>query len=396
MSLQAGIPTIGNITPFLNHLIATIIKKVLYVAILMMPGKTIRLEDMREGMYRNQMVVYGDHSRQPRLQPGVRRKKRPVVAIPLRIRPFRKIDYTHGAHVVKTYEGDNIKVLILEDTHTMDFKCRAKSLAVHQFVIQQIDSTDKLVDLYLEVPYISKNQKVQTIGASYMSAMQMSLYDCFRSDTKQHCSKDNLRAHYVDKRSSLPPTLHSLLSVLREVHYGYDVSRKRVRALDQKELERIFTDNTSFIMTLANIFDGDLELQKQMDNLDDDIDQAIYNWVHGMITKPLDIDYNALLWPKVKKVLDNIDRGMYVKSDFEPVYKHFVASTSILMDAYAAARMFRNYSTAPSATNIIYFAGGYHTRRLEELLKQLGFAMSFSKNGLHGCVNIKKLHQPVF
>lgn len=298
----------------------------------------------------------------------------------------------------------NIKVTLLEDMHSLEFNCRTKEkkiLAVNKFIENQISTSTDFVDLFLEVPYISRHKgEIQRIDLSYMADVHKDLTNCFEW-SKKMCEYPNLRSHYVDLRTT-------------DMDYEYfkfetDIVRNKFDVYSSKDMLNKYRNNKSLAQTLKtkDSFQKYIhkiirksKIQKQINNIVDIsvkeiVERTIDTWIYNPTDKNIVWEY--MTWKYILTALKENNR-----EKIENIYYSLASYSGILMDSYTIARMFRKYSKTPNvysgvAKNMIIFAGGQHTQRYIDVLEQIGMDTKIlSERTRDNCVNIKKIKKYIF
>ena len=358
-----------------------------------------------------------------------------------------------GIRVYKSKEHD-MKIVLLQDTHTLEHRCKTKeAISAADFVERLIEnSAPFMVDLYLETHYkFEPGWKIRK-PANFMDVLEDNLEDCFEFE-KIGCKYSNLRAHYVDYRSILEDPFVSgrtfnrayfdfttrILAIKRGAVMREDIEFLQT-AVAKPELRRVFKSGKtlrSFMMRVLK----ETKFLKQVGNIKD---RKIRNLIHSLMDKwlnegvhwaqelrldriegrlkklrPVDEYYNRLRKRE-------ITREQYLES-IKPIKQHNESIIyrlywvnaiirGILLDLYLIARLFRSYEPRlkkirgtwvrpkyyEKAHNVIVYAGSAHTRRVEELLRELDFKLvhwadeDFAKTKIrfHGsgpnCVDIQQ------
>ena len=93
-----------------------------------------------------------------------------------------------------------------------------------------------------------------------------------------------------------------------------------------------------------------------------------------------------------------------LNKNIEDIYFALTAYFGVFMDIYTIARMFRNFNNIPNEysskpKNIIVYAGSFHTTRIAQFLKAIGFEkithVEESSNN-ENCVNLDEKFLPLF
>ena len=320
--------------------------------------------------------------------------------------PKKEPEYISGIMSMNifTSKKHKIKVMFLEDMHSMEFNCKTKEkniLPVTKFIENQIATSTDFVDLFLEVPYISRKKgEIKSIGHSYMADVHEDLSNCFEW-SKKMCEYPNLRSHYVDLRTpDMDYDFFKFQDEIIEYYFTGNVINKSSNTKlwtnyrNNTKLAKILKTKVSFQKHIKKIILKS-KIQKQIDNIEDvGIKKIIEKKIETWLNNPTDtnIDWKYMTWDYIMKALETGN-----KKQIGNIYYSLASYSGILMDAYTIARMFRKYSKKPNvysgvAKNIIIFAGGQHTQRYIDVLKQIGMDAVFETARTEdNCVNIKKI-----
>ena len=230
---------------------------------------------------------------------------------------------------------------------------------------------------------------------------------------KGNCPIPNLRAHYVDTRSIKESGLGELTEVLAYFKFYPDSSLEERKDMiapflvnkGQKKLKGKFTaiDNEIDPEVVADIMKDYISRdkfmrhlllspgqnpkskdgrsvsvwEKQLLSLDTEDRKILRAFVKDWIIETdLNLRYRTLMnWTSILDLLErlsitnNVEGELLSKLDFT----YFAYSTwmATMMDAYAMARILRNFGNG-EPRNIIVLAGSFHTRRYEEVLMKVG------------------------
>ena len=315
-------------------------------------------------------------------------------------------DYISGISSINILSSKkhNIKVTLIEDMHNREFNCPKEEkniLSVNNFIENQIATSTDFVDLFLEVPYISTSKgDIRRVSSSYIADVHEDLTNCFEW-SKKMCEYPNLRSHYVDLRTM-------------DMDYEYFNFERYIVNIEfdlysSKDTFNIFKNNKSLAQTLKtkDSFQKYIhkiirksKIQKQINNIVDAgikeiVERTIDTWIYNPTDKNIVWEY--MTWKYILTALKENNR-----EKIENIYYSLASYSGILMDAYTIARMFRKYSKTPNvysgvAKNMIIFAGGQHTQRYIDVLKQIGMENSFGTGRtFNNCVNIKKMKKHIF
>lgn len=334
-------------------------------------------------------------------------------------------------------EKYNMKVYLLSDNHMLNYACNGTAVSIVDVIIEQIDCAPCFVDLYIEIPYTETQHKTSRIGIhNYMDSVYQTLGDCLQIN-KTNCVYPNLRAHYVDTRSKKEYiSLRKLIDVLARFYplyyceetyyYIYTYINEIETLLDDKQLRNILKSKDTLDDFILKQFKP-TKMKKQLDNIPDKhVYQAINMYIKTAMVNRFKnhpnkylFDYKVIIRelikvkdllvkvmsskPKhiaktnsvLKNVIDQETRNT-INSIMMPLYNTLMVYTSIIMDIYTIARMFRSYRPVKNqysgvAKNLIVYAGGSHTINYELFLRTfLGFkTVNSQRNSLiNNCISL--------
>lgn len=225
----------------------------------------------------------------------------------------------------------------------------------------------KLLDLYVELPY----RKSDRIFWADNSLTEDTVLNGFRAPPfapcllfkKKDCPFPNLRAHYIDYRSTHALRGHDLaifLDLYREV--------KDYREL-QQGLHKEYSW-TAFQTALLDFVRTNPKLQKQYASLPPDIKTVVFS----SIEKRLE-DYLALA--------TELLHGETRLALFQQMVRFNIPS--LLMDLYGFGRMLRDFASAPSPRTLLVYTGFCHTEIYVSLLLKLGGSIIFQNRPVPTC-----------
>jgi len=316
----------------------------------------------------------------------------------------------------------NMKVLSLSDSHTNDYMCNdplKDSMSVVDFITNEIITSDSYIDLYLEIAYLSKAQKtaIKLKDNTYIRRIHDRFIDCFEW-SKTMCKYPHLRSHYIDLRKTVGDI--TFLNFAKYISWMYYYGEKEKVILLQhtklymnnKELERIFNTKESLIKYMTDTMLGS-KIQKQIDNISQKsmrirISKQIHLWLnepnvyHTRNNFPDNdrIKWQHLKWSYLKETMKTMDQTM-----FRNVYNSLATYTAVIMDSYALARMFRDYTPTPNknsakAKNIIMYNGGFHNfRYIDFMVGILGFKITAKERtwrDTSNCISVSRIKLPIF
>jgi hypothetical protein len=322
-------------------------------------------------------------------------------------------NFIYGIYELEVLESEkyNMKILSLGDSHTLKYRCpsNVNAMSVVNFIKQEIIHSDSYIDLFVELPYLSKSNKTGIeLGETYMQIIRDDFEDCF-TWTKDLCIYPHLRAHYIDLRHTIGNHKFLLFgTVITNLYYsGY--SNIDLKILSNSDvLADIFNTKQTLISYMTNLIKQS-KIQKQIDNIQDtylrnNIEKQIEKWLlypneEKNYASYSYIKWRYLEWSYIKEGLTTKNKGM-----IENIWNNFVRYIAVIMDAYALARIFRDYRSinnknSNKAKYVILFNGGFHNKRYISFMKEQGF-ISKGYNyctGANACISLdENIKLPVF
>lgn len=302
----------------------------------------------------------------------------------------------------------DMKVYILDDSHTLARECPVKSssISITDVIIEQVKKAPCFVDLYLEIPYLNVDKQTFRISDNnFIFRTAIALKNCFAYD-KINCEYPNLRAHYVDmRRSHVYRKLNEIFSViLYTYHINSDnvgtLKKIVVEFLNSKEYKRILTNKKSLTAEILERMEYS-KIPKQLSNIQD---QNVLNAIDIFVQKWLTdarINSDHLTWEYIQDVFETILSILnrpYVNPNnihdlISPLFDTFAWYYGTVMDIYTVSRLFRTYQPTKNrysdrARNVIILAGNAHGNRYGDFLKYLGFSYKHGTNSNNYCVSV--------
>lgn len=328
-------------------------------------------------------------------------------------KPFGKLYSLSDVEVLESTKY-GMKLLFLGDSHTYEHGCPKKSDDVVTFIEKQVDTATCFIDLYVEIPYVFKSDKVsQRISQTWMAKVHERFWNCF-TWTKA-CDHANLRAHYVDLRNVPDDKYFMVSKVIVGIYYKVPITRYTdviQKVINDEQTKKIFKNIDSVIKHIDSLIDK-TKVNKQIQNIKyPEVKKALEKYRKTWKAPDRLSNPELISWPNIEKIL----KGKATRKLINDLYYTLATLPATLMDLYTIGRMFRDFQDTPGkyslpAKNIIVFAGSFHTHRYRDFLtKELGFKLSFQqraktqqwqpgrghKKAGNLCVDVSKLDQPVF
>ena len=262
--------------------------------------------------------------------------------------------------------------------------------AIHQLVTEDKSQT---VDVYLEIPFISKSTDRQKFSASsgFIGDVAATFAPCFLVEKKK-CPYSNARFHYVDVRSWQDQKDMNARKYLEAYLHLAVQDFNRGKKLSQLYQDEISKRRWAFDkqLDIKDLLER-LKITKQLENIpEENVRTEIYEeFVPKLIeNSPKNSSWfldMALLGLTIGKPRGNTSMAQMVIN----LLQDFGVA---LMDMYLLARMFRTYKNGSRSQRDIVYAGVYHTDIYDTfLVDTLGFtklqATQDSKDS-YQCINI--------
>lgn len=329
-----------------------------------------------------------------------------------------------------TSEEYNKHIYIFGEHHIKDDTCSIKggvSSNVYDFINKNIKYSDKFIDIFIELPYTSKNyfknNEYTEIESKYtLEKFEIKYKNCLY--LKEKCQYPNIRFHYTDIRSIKFLENKSFYMILSEIIVYLYYCIKYFNLSDYQktllELWKLFNSNykkerNEFLKCMNS------------NNLDKVIKYLSEIYKHAKIDKQQekikDKSINLILMEYLRSTLSNIKFDFIGKNiqniilslpyENKPNEKQFNEFNKLLeqcmnldvpfMDIYLMSRIFRKfkkvkYQNSKEPENIIIYVGNVHAQTYSNILKKLNFKNEFSTNTVdnNNCIDIAELKQPLF
>lgn len=263
------------------------------------------------------------------------------------------------------------------------------AIPIHEYLNELFVNTDVFIDFFIEGSrrVIGKHRfnKIQT-EEGYLTTLEDFFKICLDRDAKYFCYKNLVRAHTVDIRDHLDEyeTNNDVLLMFKaHVCNSTGEKIKLTDIIKYKRLTKIFE------LSLTNLWIYYLpeQVKKELDRsyMKDNIILAVKKYIGEGY---LDID--IIIFKEIKKFIIMIERQRKEMDDdeiikmylnewtdyFEDISNASLNFLSLMMDIYTISRIYKKFkevSCCPEEPkNIIIYQGGYHSKTLLYLLKELG------------------------
>lgn len=249
---------------------------------------------------------------------------------------LENIQYIVGPTSYSEYRYGDMNIGIFGEEHgnfntRTCIKSKKNSIFFNKFLkLILSNNRDYFYDFFQEMPYISKHNPVPNMhDKSMFSLIETDFYECLTLD-KSRCTEPNLRAHYIDTRFTMDKKMTDQLVA------GYLLG---VNMLMMSMMDQWNRFASVLLKYVKNFLKTDLLLQKELSK--------------SFLGKEI----SAFINGEFKKYEQKILSSQY--ADPETV----TGMASLVMDAYALARLFRRFSVGnkPSEIrNAIMYVGDGH------------------------------------
>jgi len=235
------------------------------------------------------------------------------------------------------------------------------------------------LDLYVELPY----RKSDRIFWADNNLSQETILNGFREPPfgscltfkKTDCPFPNLRAHYIDYRSTHALKGHDLAVYL-------DLYRE-LKDYDEMETDDMHKEYswTKFQTVLLEFIRKNPRLQKQYTSIPVAVKKEVFSSIER----------------RIEEYLDFATELLHHKARFE-VFLGVVRFTlpALLMDLYGFGRMLRDFVGAPSPSTLLVYTGFCHTEINVSLLLKLGGSIVSQNRPVPTCDPRVDFSQEVF
>lgn len=327
--------------------------------------------------------------------------------------------YSLSYHTSSIYNKD---IYIFGEHHNSIGTCKIKDdCNTFNFIIDQISIVPKMMDVFLETPYIHKTGKYLLYkDPGILSKFRINLQNCL--DIKKECQYPNIRFHNADIRLSIGIKRPFILDIeetmiglyydmyLQRGNFSYNYHKKHLLNLltlkkyknDRIEYDKAIKSYDTSMEYLLKKF-SKIKLEKQQKNISNkNVKQILLEYLIDSIRR-IDLKYLQLnvITNIIKKLPKNIPK--IVPTEFNSSNDNLLDLLVPIMDMYLIARMFRTFKDVPyqnskEAQYIIIYVGDAHANNYRDILDKLNFKTEFySRSQEHEfCVDISKLQLPLF
>lgn len=341
---------------------------------------------------------------------------------------FLNIEHILGPVSITEHISKDSKkhIYVFGDIHDFREGCKYKnSLQIDKYLQKLLDyHHDKVIDIFLEVPYLSKDSKAVEYEyreeGGYLFARLIQTFSNCLQVLKHNCKYKNSRFHYTDLRwmniesfTNLQYLITKIESIAKDIEDFWDsnLSGKEAKlTLDKisKKLEKFMNVSVNF-----NIYDilRNTKIKKQIEaiqnpKIKDKLNQKL-EWIidnEELVNKGLETLYKLQYLTTVK------GKKVFLKEEdsFNDLYDKLDSIHSLLlnyqvefMDIFLLSRVFRSFKRIKNKYSedpkyIIIYAGDDHANSYRTFLSDIGFKTvnkSFDENQ---CLDISSFKRPFF
>jgi hypothetical protein len=263
-------------------------------------------------------------------------------------------------------------IYIFGEKHSENIDCPIdkKSMNIENYLLKLIQTTDCFLDIFIELPPFSKTSGEYPVilkkrWNNRLGNLLKNLYPCIELNTRNLQQCKLTRIHYIDIRQKYDP-------IILDYVESFINNPNQFKKNYPKYIEQIFNIFSSenlqdHINFWHNQVDSCYAIQKQLNKINPIIKHQIEEYYKGLITYYIKKNYKNII-SITQNILTNTDRTFYLNQD---LYYEIIGISSVLVDIYTMARIFKNYT--PPIRNVIIYAGNGHANHYREFLKYIGF-----------------------
>jgi hypothetical protein len=339
---------------------------------------------------------------------------------------FLNIEYIQGPISLTEWKGFGKHIYVFGDVHKYKKGCNQlqKNIRIDEYISQVINyNRDKLIDIYLEIPYIQKNEirkYSSLIDEGYLfNQTNKRFLDCLEVK-KNNCKYKNTRFHYIDIRFAklrFYINMQFLYNNVESLAIKFDEICEKIEdeTLTKKKLNKSIDEIFNILYRLYKkdlFFDYNeavnlAKINKQIKNIKDDnvrllLDKKLnklrieFNEVQNIIDfiNKTFFDFNNEKFLLKLKEDENIHFELQNKfSEFNGFLLNFEIH---LMDLYLLGRIFRSFKGGSDPKFIIIYTGGTHSDNYNKFFGEIGMKSISHSYSEDQCVNISKFKRPFF
>ena len=329
------------------------------------------------------------------------------------ISPLISLSY-HTSSIYNKY------IYIFGEQHGSVGTCSIKN--VYDFIINQISNIPKMIDVFLETPYIHKTGKYSTpLPVDILTKFRYEFKKCL--DIKKNCQYPNIRFHNADIRSSMSvenPFLLQLENYIVDIYYDIinkdnisyksnknnliDLLTNKKYKQERDKYQKAFKSSDLLIKYLLETYNK-FKLEKQQEKISSQQvkDLLLLYFTNSIEKKSENLKFLQLhsILQEIKKFPINIPKK--IPNYLEKLSSSMIQLIAPVMDMYLVARMFRTfknvkYQNSKEPQYIIIYVGNFHANIYRDILFDLEFKTKFKSISKPNefCVDTSKLKLPLF
>lgn len=268
----------------------------------------------------------------------------------------------------------NIYIFGEQHSQTTDCPDKQKILNIENYLSNLLETTDRFLDIFIELPPFSKTTQEYPVllkkrWNNRLGNLLKKLYPCIEPATRNSQQCKLVRIHYIDIRQNYDcialEYVESLINEPNKFRQNYD------KYINQ--LFPIFSSENidEHIVFWHSQVDNSYSIQKQLNKLDHETREKIEDYYKGLLSYYVKLKHKNIT-RITKNILSNTNTTFYLNMD---LYNEIISISSVLVDIYTMARIFKKYT--PPIRNIIIYAGNGHTNHYRQFLKYIGFNMEY-------------------
>ena len=295
-----------------------------------------------------------------------------------------------------------------------------KHANISKYLLALFESSPVFIDFYIELGIMLDS--VEDRGVSSGRTLWDMLSDmkgCFGPLKERECIY-NVRMHGVDSRNifSLKYKTSMLSDMDHKLALQYAYNIQKLEYMDAVDFSTIYKDQIDKMekvmisgdiinIIIDDIYDNSV-IMKELSRTSLDNDQIIDFFVVDELNRRM-IDLQKKF--KLGETVVTFIRKWFISLKTTRKWPNHLDIMSIIMttinavqmDVYTVSRMFKKFKVKDSEyypeepSNIIYYAGGGHTKPMGEFLEKIGFrCVEDSGENMLSCVSMVKIKQPLF
>jgi hypothetical protein len=278
---------------------------------------------------------------------------------------------------------ENKQVIVLHDTHTLDYVCDDTGITVNRFLENLRDCSKNTIDVFAEVDFERKGvyegqrsihsflKHIKTDEIYLKSGKMSELRSSRRDDESDTLAYPHLRIHYGDMRPMFLKhyNITKYMNALSDIHY-YSSEEAIDYVLTNEPPEQFLTEKSlqNFIVFLLN----DQKIAKQKSKLSQNHLDLIEKYEEYWIA---DIKKRFISILDILNDIQNDPTQQQIKQLLSDYRQYLSQVLGIPGDIYVLCRMFSK--NLDISRTVLYF-GGFHNIRYTNFLRNLGYAKVYT------------------